>query len=113
MKYIKTYDSINNEPQIGDYVVCEDPGMEREGHEEMYDFITTNIGQITNIADGKSNPLYYIHYNNVPDKLKFENNINSSSYILDQEPYRRKNITMWSKNKEDLEIKIQQNKFNL
>lgn len=109
MKYLKTFENIN-QPDVGDYVICTDPGIEREQNEEFYDFIHNNIGQITKI-ENEDNPLYYIHYENIPDNLKFR--MNTAHYVLDEEPYRRKNITYWAKTKKDLELRLIANKYNL
>jgi len=111
MKYLKKFENFEDNPQIGDYVICGDPGVDKENHLEMYNFITNNIGQITKIDDKKRiSSLYYIHYNNIPDNLKFWNqrqrSKTSDDYILDQEPFRRKNITIWAKTIEELKLKL-------
>lgn len=110
MKYIKTFES-KDKPQIGDYVLCRYAGMKRTDNEEYFDFITNTIGQIVKIDDeDEVQPLYYVHYENVPDKLKSHWN---GYYVLDKEPFRKKNITDWAKTKEDLELKIKSEIYNI
>jgi len=94
MKYIKAYESIENEPQVGDYVMCYHKGTEPT---QISDFLANNIGQISKIVD-EYPPLYYVHYENIPDKLKFRDN--NQSGLFSQEPFRRINIIVCAKTKE-------------
>ncbi len=114
MKYLKTYEDINNEPQVGDYVICGVPGIRESDNPDMFNFIKNTIGQIVKIENSDTAyPTYYVHYNNIPEYLKFDSRKSPSLSIFNEEPFRRKNITYWSKNKEELELKIIANKYNL
>ena len=101
MKHIKTYENLN-EPQIGDYVICGNPGISEDNI--IYDFIINNIGKLVNITNDDP-PIYYVHYNNIPSKL--------SNNILPGEPFRKKSITAWSKYKKEIETIIAANKYNI
>jgi len=71
MKYIKTYEELDNvEPEVGDYVVC-DLSDNDYIEKELNDFISNNIGIIKNIDNRPSSVFnkYQIRYKNVPDKL--------------------------------------------
>jgi predicted nucleotide-binding protein (sugar kinase/HSP70/actin superfamily) len=105
----KLYEQLKiNEPQIGDYVLCDEVDSEII----RVDFIRNNIGKI--VYDNFSKVYkYLVQYENVPELLDSwfsdGNNINLKNC-------RRMSISEiknYSKNKEDLEVLIQANKYNL
>ena len=106
MKYIKTYEDVNNEPQIGDYVLCK----QNEGFakKSINNIISKNIGKIlSKFVD------YYIVYYDcfIPEKLKyFFSNFNGPKYSRLIKKYE---IEHFSSNKEDLEILLKLKKYNL
>lgn len=107
MKYLKTYEKSNERKlQVGDYVICEDRGIF-----ELANFTMNNIGQFVKMdSDG----FYIIRYENVPKELK-----NSMVYISNNKKYydcvimEKSEIKHWSKNKEDLYIYLDVNKYNV
>lgn len=95
----KIYEKINlQSPKIGDYVITK---SQQSGAIAI--FTNNNIGQLKSIYKND----YRIKYNNIPSELKGN---------FDGE-YRRgfdlRQIIHWSKNKEDLEIILQSEKYNL
>ena len=112
MKYLKTFESVD-EPQVGDYVICGIPGIDSFGdNKDIYKFISTTIGQLVEISN-TIRPTYYVHYENVPEKIKWHKEYRYANTIMDKEPFRRMNITAWGKTPEDVKIKLSQNKYNL
>jgi hypothetical protein len=113
MKYIKTYEDIKDEPVVNDYVYCGIPGIDNKGNnKDIYDFITTHIGQLVKITDDER-PIYYIHYENIPIKIRWNSEYRYANSILDEEPFRRHNITEWAKTLEELKMKLESKKYNL
>ena len=104
MKYLKTYEKIN-EPQVGDYVICD---------EKMYDkvniFLNNNVGQLISRDPDeygfKDEYDYIVKYENVPLDIKdyFLSNVRS---------FGREEIIEFSSNKEDLEAILDANKYNI
>jgi len=103
----------NKYPVIGDYVICYEENM----NDELSKFLSENIGIIfLNFSDTCSEEIKYrddslVKYFNVPESIKYCFNYidsSSSSRIMS-----RKEIIYFSKNKEDLEIILTANKYNL
>jgi hypothetical protein len=83
MKYIKNFENLNdNEPQIGDYVIINDPKY------------NNRIGQIVNIVFSSA------------IKVQYENEKYTKLSTL-------KNVVAFGKTPEELELKLQANKYNL
>jgi hypothetical protein len=117
MKYIKKFEEIDqdkkDEPQIGDYVICNDKYTDDKADVNI--FIRTNIGQIIpmNNEDEKienDHFDYLVKYENIPHIFvdHFFDFCNKSA-----RPMKREEIIYYSPNKADLEIIITQNKYNL
>jgi hypothetical protein len=115
MRYLKTYEAINDNLQIGDYVICKTD----TGDEKIIDFIENNVGQyvryITNNKEVVDNFRYVIEYENVSFELSnysytfsYERDIPNICMRVD-----RDEIIKYSKNKEELETIINANKYNL
>jgi len=111
MKHLKRYESINDKPQTGDYVLCKTS----YGAKRIDDFLKNTIGVCLGKAyighnielREKLKDIFKVKYDNIPDNLKddyFFNNIRSIS---------RNEIIHFSPNKEDLEEIITANKYNL
>jgi hypothetical protein len=94
--------------QVGDYVICEDRGLYSN---ELVKFINNNIGQYIIMNDG----FYIIKYENTPEELKnimvYYNSQNKKYY--DCVIMEKSEIKYWSKNKEDLYIYLDINKYNV
>ena len=112
MRHLKQYENLFNEPKKGDYVIYKDEGTSSEPLDFVFDdFVASNIGiiskivtkQIDNEYDEKR---YGIKYNNIPKEIfdYFNNNIRT---------VYRSEIIYFSPNKEDVEMQIKANKYNI
>ena len=95
MKYIKLFEELN-EPQIGDYVVCDVD----EDEVDLYNFLQNHIGCIDRSYQGEKEFDYYV---------KFTEEINTK----DEVAFKKDEIIFWSKNIEDCEIFLNAKKYNL
>jgi len=122
MKYLKKFESINNEPKLGDYIMLklEDVRL-YVSHPSTktlryVDFINNNIGIVNNIEYDTNNNLVTIRvvYENVPSELKqyFLTGMKTknNSYSRDYSP---KNIVDFASTKEELEMRLSANKYNI
>ena len=80
MKHIKLYEELNDEPKVGDYVVCSTFNMI---HPDYFKFILSNIGEVVEIEA-------------VEHKMRFFTSIKNSFKI----EYRNMPATSWSSFKE-------------
>lgn len=113
MKYIKTYEDLNDEPQIGDYVVCSEEGKEdilpEDNSYGVYEFTSNNVGQYVKYRGSVQHFKYLIKYEDLPEELRW-------SFYDDEENCRRmakKEILFWSKDKEACEAYLAAKKYNL
>lgn len=98
MKYIKEYENIIG-PKVGDYVLM------RTKQPDLEDYISTHIGQITDIDRSTLN----VRYDNVPPEIL----ANSIHNELGVRTFTRGLIVDYAPTKEKLELQIQSNKYNL
>ena len=103
MKHIKLFEEYNNQSdiQVGDYVICDPEPFA----DELQPFIRSNIGQCSKYDEDATFP-YVIYYENAPEDL-FEKSYPKHLEVDHHE------IIHFSSNKEDLEIFISVNKYNL
>ena len=131
MKYIKLFEEIDNKPEVGDYVICVEFDSGLSGLEKFNHFLSNNIGKIIFIATGQNHDdiEYYVTFDNPPEdildyafytkRLRYINNIDKDEYEMVNDEYTNitemdgQNIIHCSKNKEELEIKLAGNKYNL
>ena len=86
MKYIKKFENINQEPKVGDYVICtldsdQVDWIHANAKKKQINFFNENIGQINVIEyaddydDDKT--VYHVYYENLPTELEeiFDNPI--------------------------------------
>ena len=106
----------NNEPKIGDYVICYiDFSGIKSLPDAIYDiegFVNTNIGEIIGITDDSKNN-YKIFYN-LPDEMILA--IHSSVPPTDRERtfyFNKDNILFCSNKKEECELFLKSKKYNL
>ena len=107
MKHLKTYESIEKEPQIGDFIICKEYSLKKE----ISDFISTNIGKI--ISDRSLIHDYTIKYQNVPKDLKPYFSYHSSIFGPNCRGIDKENILFFSPDKETIETYLQANKYNI
>jgi hypothetical protein len=110
MKHLKyfevTIEDAPTQPQIGDYVVCE----ENNTDDILVNFIANNIGKIIDSVKYTDDIRYYITYQNIPEILKLDfnhNNMDNCRYMAIEE------IKFFSPDKEKLKQIILNNKYNL
>ena len=114
MKYIKTYELINQDkPKVGDYVICCEEGYKTANlHDKIfYEFINENIGQLVKIdpAADKEFP-YIVKYNNINWEVgKYFRN----TEVENARKFDRSEIKNWSEDKEELEVFLSAKKYNL
>lgn len=122
MKYIKTYEGLNNndEPQIGDYVICKDSLFDEDSpsDKEMIDFLSNNIGQYVVTNQTYSKHKYTIKYTDIPFNIQryFDP---EDKYIATSDSERcirgmkRDEIIFYSEDKLGCEAFFASNKYNL
>jgi hypothetical protein len=107
---MKTFEQYSNdEPTIGEYILAVekiDAFIEKSDAVEIETFISENIGTLFAInTDGKIK-LFIVQYENVPEHLK-------SYFYLNRRTFYIQEIVFHCETKEEVEIKMQANKFNL
>ena len=108
MKYLKKYEDVNK-PEVGDYVYCQEDLLtsDDETYYKAMEFVKNNIGKIL-----KKNPKYsdffVVRYENIPFELKEYFNVFKSSRNIKYDE-----IIYWGKTKEEVEAKINSEKYNL
>ena len=109
MKYIKTYENNTTQTkvEVGEYVICTNKVSKTS--KDLDDFLDENIGVV------KSNNFipefpYLVQFEYIPYdvKLSYEESHNNNCIV-----FNIKEIEYHSKNKEDLEIYIDTNNYNL
>jgi len=100
MKYIKKFEKNDNKPELGDYVI-----VSEINNSIVYDFISNSVGRFVVFIDNNINQ-YHIRFDDIPEEL-------NSFFSYDCRNYRLHEILYWSKDKKDLEIILQSNKFNI
>ena len=111
MKYIKTYETLNEgTPEIGDYVIIR---MWTHLNGELMNFINNNIGQIA-YKSSLGNELT-IKYDNVPGKLQthfvFPGSLSKDKRL--SRTFHKNEILYFSKDKTELEFELKVSKYNL
>jgi hypothetical protein len=131
MRYLRTYEEKNNKPKVGDYVIC-DEGIHIDIHlDNLYDeFIKNNIGKCVNIvlndidlggnSDDNDEYLYIINYDNIPKEIEryfcFDKHTGYADEDCKFTGFRSmlsNEIIYFSNNKDEMEVKISANKYNL
>jgi hypothetical protein len=98
MKHLRKFNS--DKPQVGDYVLM----MSESNSEDVRNFIHSNVGKIKDIDF--CNKCVYIIYENVPKHLE-------ANHLKKGRQFDYNFILHRSKNKEDLLMILNQNKYNL
>jgi len=116
MKYLNTFnESIKDNPEIGDYVICKDQNSDLK----LNAFLLENTGLCIDIIEPNptKNTLrtesYKILYENIQHKYLSDNFFNQQPNSSGYRYMKRDEILYFSKNKEDLQIYIDTNKYNL
>ena len=110
MKYIKLYESIENVPQIGDYVICED-----FNNADINLFISSNIGKFVRYTKDNDPILkqfnFIIQYENIPENIK--SNFGHADDIPNCRGMSISEILYFSPDKKYLEQILEQIKYNI
>lgn len=114
MKHIKLYEDTNNEPQIGDYVVC----YRNRAKDAVKLFFSENIGRITKFNMIVRN--YRIKF-----EIKFSSTDKAEKYDFTKGQFQflehpdgvivadKEHIIFFSPSKEDCEVFLASKKYNL
>jgi hypothetical protein len=94
MRYIKTFEDIENKPRIGDYVLM----RSEAGYPDVEKFVNNTIGQIYNFEMGGG---VIIKYENPPNNYGKER------------MFHRSQIVAFASTIEELKLKIRTIKYNL
>lgn len=100
MKYLKKFKQ-NNEPQVGDYILCDI----KDSNDKLAKFTQNNIGQIEEIYYSYTT-IYKAKYKNVPPNLTFYG-------IKNLIGLQQHHIKYYSNDKEYLKIILNSKKYNL
>jgi len=100
MKVNKFNENNNDEPKVGDYVIC----TENQLDHEFNNFIADNIGKIIVISNDKY--AYEIRYYNIPYRF-------NDYFYNDIRGFGEYEIIHFSKNKAELETILATKKFNI
>ena len=106
----KIFENLNT-PKVGEYVIC--IYSMSKNHKDLDIFLSQNIGKIIEIRNYKAYTFpYIVEFEHIPNNLKkFTTNTYFDS--IDQIVFRRDEILSFNKNKEDLKIFLDTNKYNL
>ena len=121
MKYLRTYENLQEEPQVGDYVICEEisrrPGLSKTWAIEFNNFLKSNIGQVVedNYGDGTSSLKYVVCWEEIPQILSgdFFNDYFNNILINNCRRFLPDEIKYCAKTKKELVHIIDANKYNL
>lgn len=102
MKYVKSFETTQNMPQVGDYVICIDYTFITKATRK---FLENNIGKIISYYKGAANP-YEVIFNNPPSK-----SIDFDSKGI--RCFKREEILHFNKDKKKVEMLLIANKYNL
>jgi len=102
MKYIKKFEMNENEPSVGDYVICHTYNTSES------DFVNNRIGKLIKIDYENGVFPYYITYDNIPEILV--NDKIGHDYMI---TFPSISIKYWSKDKNELELILNSDKFNI
>ncbi len=103
MKYIKKFESTQDLPEVGDYVL-----MNSYGIDNVVDFITNNYGIFLNSYVDKLSvkPKIRVRYENIPGDIDLFFHDGTRTFDIDL-------LIAYGKTIEELEMKLKTKKFNL
>jgi len=117
MKHIKQYEELNNDPKKGDYIL---PKVKWNVESAWSYFFNNTIGKINYIKTKDKDKKVYeiIIYYNAEDTLEDMKYIKLHPVNKDETIFYyivpiKKSDFDYSKNKEELEVKLSANKYNL
>lgn len=105
VKEYKEYKNNKSKLKIYDYVICHSSANYMYHNQEMIEFLNNNVGQYVKYFRNVE-LRYGVKYDNLPSNL----NINLTDNLL---WFERLEIIDYSNNKDELELKIAAQKYNL
>ena len=105
MKYLKRFETVHTKPKVGDYVICEED--EESTLSDIKLIINNNVGKVVSY-DSNNKYQYDVLYDvDIPEKIE-------SQFIYgNQRQMKTHEIIYWADNKEELEVILNANKYNL
>jgi len=118
MRYLRTYEHLNDTPTVGDYVICDENNNVNDNDRIFNYFLSNNLGKCINIVGSE----YIIEYDNIPSKIKHYFHV-WKGYRSKDKRYKavttncrkmnRNEIIYFSNNKEDCEAYLTAKKYNI
>jgi hypothetical protein len=105
MRYIKQFEN-NNEPKVGDYVVCHENSQNVDS--DMNFFLSQNIGKIESIG-GQIESIYYVEFDYYSIPVKLIENFDNENILQ----FFKNEILFYSYDEEECEIYMDSNKYNI
>jgi len=111
MKHVKEFETLKLTPNLGDYVICHenesdyDSATESSEDDNCNTFINNNVGKIVSVNYTKHFE-YDVEYENIPANLQ-------EYFRIDIREMSLKEILYCSNSKEELEMILNINKYNL
>jgi len=119
MRYIKTFENLNDSPGIGDYVVmCDDMKSDTVSGVNFENFINSNVGRISDIRKDTMNRdmVYDITYLNIPTDIMhmFQSVVKNNGILTGlTTTWFPEDVIFFSNIKEDVEAFLNSKKYNL
>jgi len=107
MKHVKHFN-----PEIGDYVICEDNTYLPEGVQE---FIENSVGEIVHIETGKVENPYCVKFKDIPKEYLYDDVFRYSDAvkISNCRWFKLREIKFHSRNEEELRSMLDSKKYNI
>lgn len=108
----KIFETVSTQPNLGDYVIIRDP-FSQGGPSEFFNFTGNNIGKIIKIGKehGGTGKVFTVKYENIPERLSFSklNFFNKNN----ERDCTARDFTYWSEDKDELQVILDAEKYNL
>lgn len=107
MRYIKTYEDSNSEPQVGDYVI-----VDSSKFDELKEFFDSEIGKISKVSETELK----MGGGGYPYFVNFDKFIPISSFGTNNEKemaYKKNELLVWSNNYDEIKMMVDAKKFNI
>jgi hypothetical protein len=117
MKYLRKFESIEDDPQIDDFVICcELPTPDNTTYPpHIKKFVDSNIGKYIKHLPNNDEYSYLIQYDNIPEEYQKDFEYNeplNENFVPNARAMKREEIIHFSKNKKSLIPYITSIKYN-
>jgi len=122
MKHIKEFENIQETPQIGDYVLCQET---LNDNTDVHNFLSNNIGKIIKISEANTDDYWpgksifrthLVEFNTEPNRnrtymdfTRKNKNMNTTYF----KSFNKKQIVAFGKTINEVELKLAQKKYNI